>query len=234
MQASAAVSQALADKMAILAPQAKNPIVLRNGVDLDFFTPQATKPTLPCNINDDESLLLSVGNLVELKGHNLVIEALTLIAKTKLIIIGEGGMRSELEQLVIKLKLQDRVFFTGNIQQHELPGYYASADLLVLASSREGMPNVLLESLACGTPVIATNVGGSAEVITEPNAGELIFQRNAKSIADSVISVLSRKPELKKVRKLAELFSWQQVSTKQYSLFNKLINQHNKRNNENG
>jgi glycosyltransferase involved in cell wall biosynthesis len=234
VDASAAVSQALADEMVKIAPSAKKPIVLRNGVDLDFFNPEATRPPLPFKLNDDESLLLSVGNLIDLKGHHLVIEALTLLPKIKLIIIGEGTKRQELQHLVNKLSLQDRVFFTGNIQQHELPGYYALANLLVLASSREGMPNVLLEALACGTPVIATNVGGSAEVIIDSSAGELISQRNAESIACSVNSVLSRKPEPAQIKKLAQQFSWQQVSEKQYSLFDRLINEYRERNNENG
>jgi len=216
VQASAAVSQALADKMAKLAPLAKAPIVLRNGVDLDFFTPEATKPTLPCHINDDESLLLSVGNLVELKGHHLVIEALTLVPKAKLIIIGEGEMRTELEQLVIKLNLQGRVFFTGNIQQDELPGYYAAADVLVLASSREGMPNVLLESLACGTPVVATDVGGSAEVVTQKDIGELLPVRSVKSIAQALSSILSNRVRAEEVRFFSQALGWDDVSEKQY------------------
>jgi glycosyltransferase involved in cell wall biosynthesis len=228
LEASAAVSQALADKMAKLAPLAKTPIVLRNGVDLDFFTPDASRPSLPCKIDDDEHLLLSVGNLVELKGHHLVIEGLTLVPKTKLIIIGEGEMRAELEQLVIKLNLQERVFFTGNIQQNELPGYYASADVLVLASSREGMPNVLLESLACGTPVVATNVGGSAEVVSSPVAGEIITERNSVSIAQGIASVLNQNIATKAVRELAKSFSWQQVIDKQYSLLGGLINNSHK------
>jgi glycosyltransferase involved in cell wall biosynthesis len=232
--ASAAVSQALAIEMIKLAPNAPEPIVLRNGVDLDFFNPEAPKPKLPCHLSDDESLLLSVGNLIELKGHHLVIEALLQLPKIKLIIIGEGNQRQELEQLVNQLNLKDRVFFTGNIQQHELPGYYACADLLVLASSREGMPNVLLEALACGTPVVATNVGGSVEIITEPNAGELIGQRSIENIISGVKSVLLRKPKFSLVRKVAELFSWQQVSEKQFLLVSKLIKEHKQGENKNG
>ena len=222
---SAAVSQALANKMVELAPLAKPPVVLKNGVDLEFFHPNAPNPKLPFEIKSDENLLLSVGNLIELKGHHLVIEALTLLPKSKLIIVGEGPLRTELEQLVAKLALQERVFFMGNIQQHELPGYYACANLLVLASSREGMPNVLLEALACGTPVVATNVGGSPEVITSIDAGELIAKRTIESIAISITAVLSRKLPPASVRKLAELFSWSKVSESQHLLLEQLINE---------
>ena len=142
IEASTAVSQALANEMVKLVPLAKKPIVLRNGVDLDLFHPDAIKPNLPFKVENDEKLILSVGNLVELKGHHLVIEALNSLEKVKLIIIGEGEEKSSLQTLVEDLSLTDRVFFTGNIMQADLPGYYAMADVLVLASSREGMPNV--------------------------------------------------------------------------------------------
>ncbi len=234
IDASAAVSQALVDDMVKLAPLAKLPVVLRNGVDLEFFHPDATKPTLPFSLNDDESLLLSVGNLIELKGHHLVIEALTLLPKVKLIIIGEGTKRQELEQLVTHFNLQGRVFFTGNIQQHQLPGYYACADLLILASSREGMPNVLLESLACGTPVVATNVGGCDEVVISTQVGSLIPQRNIESIAITAQLVLAKKLQSESVRKIAELFGWQQVSEKQYVLLEQLTKKNQEEHSYNG
>jgi len=226
IQASAAVSQALADEMIKLAPLAKPPIVLRNGVDLDFFHPDATKPDLPFTIESDEKLILSVGNLVELKGHHLVIEALSSLGKVKLIIIGEGEEKNNLQKLVEELSLTDRVYFTGNIMQAELPGYYAAADALVLASSREGMPNVLLESLACGTPVIATNVGGSSEVIKDRNAGKLVLQRNTQSIATAIEKVLSDVRATDKTRKVAFNFSWQKTSEGQFFTLIKCTNDH--------
>jgi len=222
IQASAAVSQALADEMVKLAPSAKKPIVLRNGVDLDFFHPDAAKHTLPFAVEKNEKLILSVGNLVELKGHHLVIEALASLDNTKLIIIGEGEEKVNLRKLVAELSLTDRVFFTGNIMQAELPGYYAAADALVLASSREGMPNVLLESLACGTPVIATNVGGSSEVITHDDIGILLKERSANGIAKAVKTLLIKGVSSEKVRLFAQQLSWEDVTKKQYDFLNNL------------
>ncbi|PKI15774.1 glycosyltransferase family 4 protein [Colwellia sp. 12G3] len=223
VQASAAVSQALANEMVKLAPFAKTPIVLRNGVDLDFFHPDATKPNLPFDLQADDKLILSVGNLVELKGHHLVIEALTLLDKVKLIIIGEGEQKPSLQKLVEDLSLTGRVYFTGNIRQAELPGYYATADALVLASSREGMPNVLLESLACGTPVIATNVGGSSEVITQNDIGQLLHERSAQCIAQALTAVLAAGISSEKVRLFSQRLSWEEVTKKQYTYLNQLI-----------
>lgn len=217
IDASAAVSQALADEMVKLAPLAKPPLVLRNGVDFDFFHPDVPKPQLPFTLSKDERLILSVGNLIELKGHHLVIEALTLIPNIKLIIIGEGILKAKLHQQVEKLNLESRVHFTGNILQSELPGYYASADVLVLASSREGMPNVLMESIACGTPVIATNVGGSKEVIYSSEVGELLNDRSSESIVKALNSVLSKDFNKEEIRNFANLYGWKITTEQQYS-----------------
>lgn len=219
VQVNAAVSKALVNEMVKLAPSANVPVVLRNGVDLKVFTPEAVKPILPCDIEEDEKLIISVGNLVELKGHHLVIEALTLVAKIKLIIIGDGPMRPELERQVIDLNLQERVFFTGNIQQYELPGYYAAADALVLASSREGMPNVLLESLACGTPVVATDVGGCREVVDQC-VGRILYKRSFEEIAQALVTIFENNFLPEEVRKYASSFGWQETAAKQFELLN--------------
>lgn len=222
IQASAAVSKALADEMVKLAPLAKPPVVLRNGVDLSFFHPNTRKPQLPFSIESDESLILSVGNLIELKGHHFVIDALVLLPHIKLIIIGDGMLKAKLQQQVITLNLTDRVHFTGNIQQHELPGYYARADALVLASSREGMPNVLLEAIACGTPVIATNVGGSKEIIDSPEVGELLSDRSSDSIVKALKSVLSKELNNEEIRFFSEHYGWQKTTEQQYNLLSEI------------
>ena len=229
IQTSAAVSQALADEMVKLAPSAKKPIVLRNGVDLDLFHPDAIKPNLPFKVENDEKLILSVGNLVELKGHHLVIEALASLDNVKLIIIGEGEERANLQKLVAELSLTERVHFTGNIMQAELPGFYAVADALVLASSREGMPNVLLECLACGTPVVATDVGGCSEVINQDSVGVLLSARNVINIVSGLSCVIKRNISTAKVRVEAGNFSWQNTSQQQYEELSDLFNQTKKK-----
>ncbi|MEI6893694.1 MAG: glycosyltransferase family 4 protein [Colwellia sp.] len=223
VQASAGVSQALVDEMIKLAPLAKPPIVLRNGVDLDFFHPDAVQPQLPFELERDEKLILSVGNLVELKGHHLVIEALKSLANVKLIIIGEGEERANLQRQVADLSLTDRVLFTGNILQADLPGYYARADALVLASSREGMPNVLLESLACGTPVVATNVGGNSEVITQGGIGLLLKERSTQYLIQALMTTFADTDSSEKIRFFSYQLSWQETSKKQHACLRALL-----------
>lgn len=222
-QSTAAVSQALKKSMQSIAPQAKPPNVLRNGVDLTVFKPDVPFSQQSLVIEPHEKLVLSVGNLIELKGHHLVIEAVALLENTKLAIVGDGEMRKELEALVITLGLNEKVLFIGNIQQQALIEFYANADLLVLASSREGMPNVLLESLACGTPVVATKVGGCEEVVTDPIAGQLIEQRTVANIASAIKDVLNRNTPCVEVREFAKQFSWDETSRLQYELFKQTI-----------
>ena len=228
IQASGAVSQALADKMVKLAPKAKPPIVLRNGVDLTLFSPAAVKPELPFLLGRNEKLILSVGNLVELKGHHLVIEALSLLDNVKLIIIGEGEEKIHLQKLVSALGLAHRVFFTGNLKHTELPGYYAIADVLVLASSREGMPNVLLESLACGTPVVATDVGGSAEVISHNDIGELVTERKVSSIVEALKVRFEKTYNPETFAGFASQLGWRNITQKQFKLLSQLAAINNK------
>ena len=128
-------------------------------------------------------VLASVGLLIERKGHHLVIEAhARTCPMRRLLIAGSGPDRQQLEDLAARLGVQDRVRFLGNLDQKALCEIYNCADALVLASSREGWANVLLEAMACGTPVLGSAVWGTPEVIAGPEAGLLLKNRDAESI----------------------------------------------------
>jgi glycosyltransferase involved in cell wall biosynthesis len=173
-------------------------------------------------LGSSDKLILSVGNLVELKGHHLVIDALSLLNNTKLIIIGEGDEKNKLTEQVSTLGLEGRVFFMGNLPQSELPGYYAIADVLVLASSREGMPNVLLESLACGTPVIATDVGGCAEVISDNDIGELLAERKVSNIVEALQSRFKKIYNKEVFARFSSQLSWRDITQQQCEILSQL------------
>jgi teichuronic acid biosynthesis glycosyltransferase TuaC len=215
------VAAALRDRLVTLGIDADRISVLRNGVDLERFHP-STSTDLRERLGLGSRALLSVGNLIELKGHHLVIEALRELPETTLMIIGEGPERGALERLAHRLGVADRVRFLGLIAQADLPGYYAAADALVLASSREGWANVLLEAMACGTPVVATRVWGTPEVVAAPAAGILIDERSARGVADGVRRLLSDPPDPRATRAYAEGFSWYETSQGQYELFNRV------------
>jgi glycosyltransferase involved in cell wall biosynthesis len=212
-----AVSRALANEMQSIGIDEKKIHVLRNGVDLAAFQP-GDRAKARRTLGFDTVTFVSVGVLREAKGHNVAIEALLHIENSRLVIIGGGEYESQLRALVKRHRLGDRVTFTGRIDQAELCSYYQAADALLLLSRREGMPNVVLESLACGTPVIAANVGGLAEVVTGQDMGRLLGECAARAVADAWSSLLQHGVDRDRIRKAAERFSWDETVADLYRL----------------
>ncbi|WP_417623242.1 glycosyltransferase [Paremcibacter congregatus] len=177
------VSQALKDRLIGHGVPAEKLTVLLNGVDPTFFAAAHSTEI-------EKNHLITVGNLVPLKGHRYILEALVQLPQCRLTIIGTGEREGRLKALAEKLDISPRVTFLSHVPHADLPRYYAAAHCSILMSSREGMPNVVLESLAAGTPVVATNVGGIPEVITAEN-GILLPERNADALVDAVNSALA-------------------------------------------
>jgi len=215
------VSQALKDKMIEIGADQDKIHVLRNGIDLDLFK-ILNKEECKKKYGLTQKVLLSVGNLIELKGHHLIIEAMQQLEGFQLIIVGKGDREKKLKLLVNKLNLNDRVTFLGEKKQPELVEIYNASDAFVLASSREGMANVLLESIACGTPVIATDVGGASEVVKQKEAGVLI-NRSIEEIVQGVRILFDDYPKSKETRNYPEQFSWNSTVEGLEKLFEKSI-----------
>lgn len=194
--------------------------VLRNGVDLSGFVP--IDPVLArakLGIARGTRVLASVGHLIPRKGHALVIEALAALPDTTLLVAGSGPDLAMLEALAARLGVADRVRFLGQLKHAELPLVYSASDALVLASSNEGWANVLLEAMACGTPVVATDVGGSREVVEAPEAGVIVGRRDAASIAQAVRLVLGTASDRAATRRYAERYSWDDTTRGQERIF---------------
>ncbi len=223
-QASIGVCSALMDVLRDLGAAPEKRHVLRNGVDLERFRPldqQAMRTEL--GLPKSSTVVLSVGNLVEIKGHHLIIDALSRLPDVHLVIAGSGAEQANLVHQVTKLGLGERVRLIGAVPNTELACWYSAADVLVLASSREGWANVLLESMACGTPVIATRVGGSPEVVSHPVAGRLVDRRSAEAFAQAIDALLQDRPDRAAVRRYAEGFSWESTTQGQIKLFRNII-----------
>lgn len=225
-QASAIVTvcTALKTELTALGADAAKIEVLRNGVDLAGFTPidpatARAQLTLP----PAGQVIASVGHLIPRKGHELVIEALATLPGVTLLIVGSGPDGEALSQLARRLDVSDRVRFLGQLQHDRLPLVYSASDTLVLASSNEGWANVLLEAMACGTPVVATDVGGSREVVDAPEAGVLVTRRDGRTIAEALRSLLSALPDRAATRRYAERFSWDETTRGQERLFGSLL-----------
>ena len=133
------------------------------------------------------------------------------LSRLRLYVIGEGVYRAELDALVREKQLQDRVFLLGNRPNQELGLWFSAADVSCLLSSREGWPNVVSEALACGTPVLATRVGGIPEIITTPEFGMLV-ERNVQSIAAGLEQALTKPWNRVEIARHSQSRSWNAVA----------------------
>lgn len=217
------VCKALMDELVALGASVERTHVLRNGVDLVRFSPLDPEESRSRFGLPEGRLMLSVGHLVERKGHHIAIEALVSMPDVRLAIVGDGEERTRLRELAERLAVSDRVIFAGARPQSELPYWYSAADALVLCSSREGWANVLLESMACGTPVVATAIWGTPEVVQDPIAGILMRDRSAPALVDAVRQLMTHPPQRERVRAYAEKFDWSTTTAAQLALFQKLL-----------
>jgi glycosyltransferase involved in cell wall biosynthesis len=216
------VCQALKDEITGLGVVNKNIVALRNGVDLQRFQP-TDRAAARVALGFTGFTMLSVGWLDPRKAHDIPIRALAELPDVRLMIAGTGPELNNLQALATRYGVADRVTFLGSIAQTALAQYYNAADMLVLASSREGWANVLLESMACGTPVIASNVWGTPEVVNAPEAGLLMPERTPASLAASVRLLRANYPDHSATRRYAERFSWDDTTQGQLALFQQVI-----------
>jgi len=217
------VCKALKDRLVDLGASEDSIRVVLHGVDLALFRPPQDREELRRRLGLDRPTLLSVGNLIELKGHHLVIAALQRLPEMELIIAGTGPEEGSVKLLATSIGVDSRVRFLGHVNQTDLPAYYGAADALILASSREGIPNVLLEAMACGTPAVATRVGGIPEVITAPEAGVLVPERTPESLACSISQLFEHYPDRQRTRRFVEKYSWKQTTEDHLALFEDVL-----------
>jgi teichuronic acid biosynthesis glycosyltransferase TuaC len=220
------VSEGLRAGLLALGIEPSKISVLRNGVDLSvFFEDDGDAARRQFGLPDrEQKILVSVGNLVPEKGQALAMEALARIEGVHLVIVGDGPLAGELRSLAQSLGIAPRVTFLNPIPQEALRRLYSAASALLLTSTREGWPNVVLESLACGTPVVATDVGAVREMITDTAYGTVLATRSPIELADAVARHLSSPVPRDVLRKHAATYDWASVSKGQYELFKKALN----------
>jgi teichuronic acid biosynthesis glycosyltransferase TuaC len=221
--AAVAVSAALKEAMVALGAAPAGVTVLRNGVDTALFRPATDRAGARAALGLTRPTLLSVGLLIERKGHHRVIEALHLLPDCDLVIVGEGPERARLEALAARLGVGPRVRLLGARPHAELAPIYTAADLLVLASSREGWANVLLEAMACGTPVVASPIWGNPEVVQSREAGLIARENTPAAIAASVRDLLADPPDRAATRAYAERFGWEATTEGQIALYRRVL-----------
>lgn len=211
------VCQALKETMIGLETPGEKITVIPNGVDSDKFRPFPKEEARKRLDLPNKRIILSVGELIPRKGFDLLVKALKILLDEHhekdlyLVIVGEGKFRGELERLVASLHLSDHVRLAGVVPHRELYLWYNAADLFCLASNREGWPNVVMESLACGTPVVATDVWGVPEIIRSEKLG-LLTKRNEREIAEKIAAALKKTWQSDEIVQYARGHSWDRVA----------------------
>lgn len=193
-----AVSEDLARRVVSLGA---NPDVVRtivDGVDKAVFNPGDRATSQQClDMRPGTRHLLFVGNLVHVKGIDVLLQACARLGSSagdwQLHLIGEGKSRAQLVELTHSLGIAGKVEFHGSIAHAELPEWFRAADLLVLPSRSEGIPNVLLEASACATPYVASNVGGIPE-IAALGASHLVQPEDIAALTDAILECLAAPP----------------------------------------
>ncbi len=201
-----AVSEAMKRSMATLGMDADKIMVHYTGVDLDRFSPQ-DRTSAKAHFGVSGPVILSVGALIPRKGQDIVIRALPHLPGVTLLLAGHGPRRSAYEALADELGVGDRVGFLDMVPHDHLPTLYNAADVMALPSESEGLANAWLESMACGTPIAITDVGGARELLTNPAAGRLI-ERSSEAFAAALAQMLVEQPDRNTIRESALRFTW--------------------------
>ncbi len=218
------VSAGLKDALVALGAPPDKVTVLRNGVETALFR-ETDRAATRARLGLTGPTLLSVGGLIPRKRHHLTIAALAALPECTLLIAGEGPEYAALRALAAERGLAARVRLLGPVPHRDLPAYYSAADAMVLASAREGWANVLLESMACGTPVVASNIPGNPEVVQNRDAGLIVAENTADGIAAAVRDLLAAPPARAATRAYAEPFGWEETSAGQLAVFRRVIAQ---------
>jgi teichuronic acid biosynthesis glycosyltransferase TuaC len=211
-----AVSESLKQAILELGIPRERVRTIANGIDAERFSPSdqgEAKQRL--GIPEDVPVVVSVGNLNEVKSQHLLVSAVQLLSPRfptlRLYLIGEGPQRGRLQEQIESSNLQSRVSLVGGVRNENLRTWYSAADMSCLVSSREGWPNVVTESLACGTPVVAAQVGGIHEIITSPELG-MFVEREPNSIATGIETALGKPWNRMKISQQARERTWDLVA----------------------
>ncbi len=199
-----------------------NVSVIPNGIDTGVFYPHTDSGIrLKLGIPRHSKIVLSVGFLIERKGHHRTMMAVSALRKqgvdVHLLIIGsaggEGNFEPELHRLRGELRAAEFIHFLGELAPADVANVMSQCSVLCLASTREGWPNVVNEALACGTPVVASSVGGAVEMLRNPDHGVLVPDLAGDGLSIALARALERSWDRIQIAACGSSRSWQQVAS---------------------
>lgn len=230
------VSESLKAELLSLGIPAAKIDVIENGVDCQKFAPfPQAEARRRLNLPQESRFLLSIGHLRELKGFHLLVDVVHRLHQerksettpVKLLLVGgdypwDPTYKERLMRQIADAGLLDDVILAGARPPEELHLWYSAADLFCLASSREGCPNVILESLACGTPVVATPVGDIPRLVPDRRLGVLV-ERQAEAFYEAITQALQQTWDRTHLVQYAQGFSWEKTSQRICRIFETIL-----------
>jgi len=222
------VSERLAEEARKVGVSDDRLVIIPNGIDREYFHPidkLTCRRELDLPVNG--RLLVTVAHLGHRKGHHEVIRVLAdLPNDVKLVIVGgpaQGGTSEKLHAVAMEVGVENRLIVTGPQPYERVPLYFNAADASVLASYREGCPNVILESLACGTPVVASDVGAVRDILPEPDVGRIVQSQDIGQLCNALVEVLDRQWDAKEVVRASGVKSWDEVACEVQKVLHKAV-----------
>jgi teichuronic acid biosynthesis glycosyltransferase TuaC len=195
--------------------------VIPNGIENGVFYP---RDRMACRVKHgiarEARVILSAGSLIERKGHHRVLHAVSALKRQgspcELLLAGGPGREGQFEecihQLVRELGLERSVRLEGQVAPQQMAELMSASDVLCLASTREGWPNVIHEAMACGLPVIATDVGAVPEMMPSPEYGLVVPVGDQEALAGALLRALDKDWDRQAISAWAQSRSWQQVA----------------------
>ena len=212
---------------------ARKLITIHNGIDSKYTVSEKRTSGLrkELDIPTDHSVICTITHMEEHKGLAYLLESASLLLQSRndvsFLIVGEGSLKEELRKLCVILKIEKNVIFAG--ERSDIPEILSLTDIFVLPSLREGLGLVILEAMACGKPVIATNVGGVPEVVKDGVSGTLVPPKDPEALYSAMKELLDDREKQKTMgsngKKICDLsFNSKVMMRKIEDLYDSLIN----------
>jgi len=222
------VSHNMAEKVFALGINKKVVVVIPNGIDTNLFKPMNK---LECrnklSIRLNEKIILFIGSLEIVKGIDILLYAFNeLVTTTKnpvrLIVVGKGSLKESIVKIISRFNLEEKISCVGEINHNDVPVWVNSADVFCLPSIREGMPNVILEAVACGKRIVATEVGGIPELLANYDNALLVSPNNKLSLTLALKAGIEKEESYN--NQTYRDWSWEANAQKVYNEFDLKIN----------
>lgn len=223
------VCEDLRKKVLLLKIPVERTTIIPAGVRENIFFPRGEKKPLrqQLKLPEKDTILLFVGNVISVKGLKFLFQALGQICKKqssiKLVVIGGGELETSLKKLAHTLGIEANIIWAGRKPHAEIPLWMSAADFLVLPSLSEGYPMVALESLACGTPVIASRVGGIPEIIISPDFGTMVPSRDSEALAQAILDAVGKNWDQAKLVTYARANTWAERAQRFLKVYQNVI-----------